>query len=239
MVISVVDCKLIFCDLSDLKLHKSNKVTSACQKLIKEDKVIVFFLKGALTNDLKKFLKKSCNYIICGNGAEIYDCKNDEVIYEKIIDNEIILKIVRYCQDLKIDMLLCNDTEKYEVDELSDEELLKKHFNSLELFSDNYDRMLVIKNVFKEKFSQVAVVNEDLVYGDKKNGRYNRLVVSRDATKRKGLIALLDYLGLVENKVLLVGKKFDYNILNEYKIRILENDEDLGLTLEKIQGSGY
>ena len=42
------------------------------------------------------------NYLIAGNGASIYDIKNDNFIYERYIEKEKTLKILKICKDNSI-----------------------------------------------------------------------------------------------------------------------------------------
>ena len=42
------------------------------------------------------------NFLIAGNGANVYSIKDDKIIYEKYIDKEKVLKILKICKDNSI-----------------------------------------------------------------------------------------------------------------------------------------
>ena len=42
------------------------------------------------------------NYVISGNGAELYDLKNYQVIYQKFINKERLLEILKFCEENSI-----------------------------------------------------------------------------------------------------------------------------------------
>lgn len=42
------------------------------------------------------------NYVICGNGAIAYDLKNQETIYENLLDKKKILQLIKVCEENSI-----------------------------------------------------------------------------------------------------------------------------------------
>lgn len=42
------------------------------------------------------------NYVICGNGSVLYDLKNGQVLYNKFIDKQKALKIIKICEENSI-----------------------------------------------------------------------------------------------------------------------------------------
>ena len=42
------------------------------------------------------------NYIICGNGAITYDIQNEEIIYNRFLEKNKVLQIIRICEENSI-----------------------------------------------------------------------------------------------------------------------------------------
>ena len=82
-----------------------------------------------------------------------------------------------------------------DIDELLD----KTQINQIIILSSNFDRMLVLPNMFKEKFPSLKVVHSSigLIEEKREPGKeyYHDLVLENTA-KSTGIVELLDYLGI-------------------------------------------
>ena len=99
--------KLVAVDLDGTMLNSYGMVTDNTKNVIK--KVIsngtdVIIASGRPIDSIKTIAKEigSENYFIAGNGALIYDIKNDEVIYEKFMTKEKVLEVIKICEENSI-----------------------------------------------------------------------------------------------------------------------------------------
>ena len=84
--------------------------------------------------------------------------------------------------------------------------------NQLVILSDNYDRMLVIPHMFKEKFPNLKVVHSSIGLIEEKrvkNKEYYHDLVLENTAKSTGLVEMLDYLNISADDVIAVGNGYD------------------------------
>ena len=83
---------------------------------------------------------------------------------------------------------------------------------SLNLFSDNFSRMLTIKDLFKETIPSVSIVNSssNLSNGKMEEGKvYFHDIVLANTTKSTGILETMDYLGLINDEVMVIGDNYN------------------------------
>ncbi len=108
--------KLIAIDLDGTLLNSYGQISSKNKKAIKKAKdngIEVIIASGRHITSVKSFAKEiNCeNYSICGNGAILYDMKNDEILYNKFIAKEKILEIIEICEQNSIYYNIYTETE--------------------------------------------------------------------------------------------------------------------------------
>lgn len=108
--------KLIAIDLDGTLLNSYGKISNKNKNAIKKAKengTQVIIASGRHITSVKSFAKEinSENYSICGNGAILYDMKNDEILYNKFIDKEKILEIINVCEQNSIYYNIYTETE--------------------------------------------------------------------------------------------------------------------------------
>lgn len=99
--------KLIAVDLDGTLLNSYGKISNKNKNAIKKAKengTEVIIASGRHITSVKSFAKEidSESYSICGNGAILYDMKNDQILYNKFIDKEKILEIIDVCEQNSI-----------------------------------------------------------------------------------------------------------------------------------------
>ena len=99
--------KLVAVDLDGTMLNSYGMVTDNTKNVIKKVKsngTDVIIASGRPIDSIKTIAKEigSENYFIAGNGALIYDIKNDEVIYEKFMTKEKVLEVIKICEENSI-----------------------------------------------------------------------------------------------------------------------------------------
>ena len=99
--------KLVAIDLDGTLLNSYSQVSEIDKQAIKEAKekgIQIILCSGRNPISVKSIASELGlnNYIVCGNGSMIYDLKEDKIIYNKFIDKEKVLKIVKICEENSI-----------------------------------------------------------------------------------------------------------------------------------------
>ena len=162
--------KLVVIDLDGTMLNSYGVVKNETKEVIKKvekqgEEVVV--ASGRPIDSIKEIAKEieSKNYFIAGNGAIIYDIKNDEIIYEKTLSKEKVLEIIKICEDNSISYNIYTENEilatslKYNVlyyhkENLKKEESKKTKIN---LVKNMYE---YIQNKEDVKFLKITICDE-------------------------------------------------------------------------------
>lgn len=99
--------KLVAIDLDGTMLNSYGEVTENTKRVIKETMkkgVEVIIASGRTMDSIKSIAQEieSNKYMIAGNGAIVYDIKNQKIIYEKYIPKSKALDIIKICDDNSI-----------------------------------------------------------------------------------------------------------------------------------------
>ena len=162
--------KLVVIDLDGTMLNSYGVVTNETKEVIKKVEkqgVEVVIASGRPIDSIKEIAKEieSKNYFIAGNGAIIYDIKNDEIIYEKTLSKEKVLEIIKICEENSISYNIYTENEilatslKYNVlyyhkENLKKEESKKTKIN---LVKNMYE---YIQNKEDVKFLKITICDE-------------------------------------------------------------------------------
>lgn len=225
-----MEAKCVFIDIDDT-LNPSNGHVSSYTKdvmtRLKEKGIIVIVDTGRSAKYAIEKAKEAnlSNYIISSNGAEVYDYVNDVIIFQQSIPDEIVKKVYRYCQRMGLTLILNTlfnryinkkdykyNNEPVEYFSNIDEVLEDNSINQLVILSNNYDRMLVIPNMFKEKFPNLKVVHSSISLIEErriKNKEYYHDLVLENTAKSTGLVEILDYLNISADDVIAIGNGYD------------------------------
>ena len=144
--------KLIAIDLDGTMLNSYGMVTENTKNTIKEIEkqgIEVIIASGRPIDSIKEIAKEieSQNYFIAGNGAIIYDIKNDEIIYEKTLSKEKVLEIIKICEENSISYNVYTEKEilaaslKYNV--------LYYHKENLKKEESKRTKINIVKNMYE------------------------------------------------------------------------------------------
>ena len=162
--------KLITVDLDGTMLNSYGIVTENTKNVIKN--VInkgtdVIIASGRPIDSIKTIAKEigSENYFIAGNGALVYDIKNDEVVYEKYMPKEKVLEIIKICEENSItynvytDETILATSLKYNVLYYHKENLKKEEDKktNISIVKDMYD---YVKNMNNAKFLKITICDD-------------------------------------------------------------------------------
>ena len=222
--------KIVFVDIDDT-LNPSNgevsKHTKDIMTKLKKKGILVVVNSGRSTKyAIEKSMEANLsNYVISSNGAEVYDYHNDIVIFEQPIPKKTIKDIYKYCEKMNLTLILNSiknrfinikdynyNTEPAIYFEDINEVLDNNNINQLIVLSKNFDRMLVIPNMFKEEFPNLKVVHSSvgLIEDRRVKGKeyYHDLVLENTA-KSTGIVELLDYLHIDPEEAIAIGNGYD------------------------------
>lgn len=99
--------KLVTVDLDGTLLNSYGDVTEYTKQVINkvQDKGVEIMIASGRPIDSIKTIAEEINstkYFIAGNGAIIYDIKNDKIIYEKYIPRSKVFEIAKVCEENNI-----------------------------------------------------------------------------------------------------------------------------------------
>ncbi len=226
----IMQAKCVFIDIDDT-LNVSNgsvsEYTRDVMTRLKDKGIIVVANTGRSAKYAVEKAKEAnlSNYVISSNGAEVYDYENDIVLFQQVIPADTIREVYEYCKQTELTLILNTMLKRYTnnkdynynnepviyVEDL-DEIISNNKISQLVILSKNYDRMLVIPNMFKEKFSNLKVVHSSVAIVEERRqvGKeyYHDLVVESTA-KSTGIVELLDYLKIKSKDAIAVGNGYD------------------------------
>ena len=162
--------KLVAIDLDGTMLNSYGMVTENTKKAIKDTinkGTEVIIASGRPIDSIKTIAKEigTENYFIAGNGALIYDIKKDEIIYEKFMNKQKVLEIIKICEENSIAYNIYTEKTiiakglKYNVLYYYKENLKKEENKktNITIVEDVYE---YIKNLENEKFLKITVCDE-------------------------------------------------------------------------------
>ena len=99
--------KLIAIDLDGTLLNSYGEVTKENKQAIQNaisNGIEVVLASGRPIASVKNLANElnANHYIICGNGAIMYDMQNEEIIYNKFLDKSKVLQIIKICEENSI-----------------------------------------------------------------------------------------------------------------------------------------
>ena len=162
--------KLVAIDLDGTMLNSYGMVTENTKQAIKNTinkGTEVIIASGRPIDSIKTIAKEigSENYFIAGNGALIYDIKKDEIIYEKFMNKQKVLEIIKICEENSIAYNIYTEKTiiakglKYNVLYYYKENLKKEENKktNITIVEDVYE---YIKSLESEKFLKITVCDE-------------------------------------------------------------------------------
>ena len=99
--------KMVAIDLDGTMLNSYGEITEHTRRVLKQTSqkgIEVVIASGRSIDSIKSIAEdiESSKYIIAGNGAVVYDRKNDKILYEKYIQKSKALEIIKLCEENSI-----------------------------------------------------------------------------------------------------------------------------------------
>ena len=163
--------KLVAIDLDGTLLNSYGAVTQNTINTIKkviENGVEVVIASGRPIDSIKTIAKEigSEKYFIGGNGAIVYDIKNEKPIYERYMNKEKVLEIIKICEENSIsynvytNQTILATSLKYNV-LYYHKENLKKEENKKTNINIVKDMYQYVKEMNEEKFLKITICDEN------------------------------------------------------------------------------
>ena len=162
--------KLVAIDLDGTMLDSFGQVTKNTKKVIQktiEKGTDVIIASGRPIDSIKTIAKEigSNKYFIAGNGALIYDIQKDEILYEKYMNKQKVLEIIKICEENSIaynvytDKTILATSLKYNV--------LYYHKENLKKQEDKRTHINIVENMYEyiqkmkeERFLKITICDD-------------------------------------------------------------------------------
>jgi len=165
--------KLIAVDLDGTLLNSygevSDKNKEAVKKAMKND-IQVVLASGRPLESIRSISLdiEASPYIICGNGAVVYNINTNEIIYENYLDKEKVLKIVKICEENSI---YCSVyTEKNIISKSLNYNVLYYNYENAKKEESKRTHINIVNNMYEyikkldiEKFSKITICDSNKI----------------------------------------------------------------------------
>lgn len=226
-LINILNIKLIFID-SDETLKKndgtiSNRVKKAIEENRKAGNKIIICTARPRYQTLEVMKESgSDSIIVSSNGSEIYDSNDNKIIFNSFVDNDSVIKMVKYAYSKDIRLILTMEDYDYVTKEI-------RNPNQKLLSNSNYIKDLVECNVkqcmFIDKKSDEIYKIKDILSNDNKlhivdeineNSSYEEKwfsVSNSNCSKGNALKIVSKYLNIpIENTIAIGNDKNDISM---------------------------
>ncbi len=158
--------KLIAIDLDGTLLNSYGEVSKENCEAIKNainNGIEVVIASGRMKGSIISIAEEigATNYIISGNGAILYDNKNDKILYESFLNKEKVLKIIKICEENSI---------YYNI--YTENEVIAKNLNYNVLFY-NYENSKKVE----DKQTKINIIEDVYKYVEKTNANIVKITI--------------------------------------------------------------
>ena len=222
--------KIVFTDIDDTLNPINHKVSTYTKDIIKRVKKLGVKIVANTGRGTTYAIRKSqeaglSEYVVSSNGSEIYNYKTNEKIFARNIPKDTVKQVYEYCNGHDMKIILNSFTnrfmniEKYDYNDDPavyfddiDKILAENEINQIIVLSKNYERMLVLPNVFLDKFPNLKTVHSSIALMEKTpvpNKEYYHDLVLENTSKGTGIVELLDYFNIKPEEAIAIGNGYD------------------------------
>ncbi len=162
--------KLVAIDLDGTLLNPYGEVSEETKetiKMVKNKGVEVVIASGRPIDSIKTIAKEieSDKYFISGNGAILYDVKNNEILYENTLKKSKVLDIIKICEENSIYYNIY--TEKEIIAKGLNFNVLYYYKENLNKDEDNKTHINIIENIYdyisqrEEKILKITICDDN------------------------------------------------------------------------------
>lgn len=163
--------KLVAIDLDGTMLNSYGEISQKTKETLKKciDKGVEIVLASGRPIDSMKAIANEIgdmNYFISGNGALVYDIKNDKIIYKNCLEKEKVLEIIKICEENSIaynvytDKTIITKSLKFNVLYYHKENLKKEESKktNISIVENMYE---YVKEMKEENFLKITICDEN------------------------------------------------------------------------------
>ena len=222
--------KIVFIDIDGTLLNSKREVSKKTIEIIKKCKekgiyIVITSGRSKLETLYYKKLIDASNYIISSNGAEVYDCNKDRVIYNRPIEKNIVMKLYDYAEknndvikliydkNIAVNKIIYNDDINIKKDKSEIKEIIKKH-NIVQcvILNKNINNLYEFKEFFVNNFNNLKIENESKKLknsNEAESDNYYCDVVKKDVSKGNAVEILYKYLNIDISQTAAIGDSFN------------------------------
>ena len=212
--------KIVFIDIDGTLYNSESKVTEKTKEVINkvvDMGVLVVLTSGRCSYNVREIAKLvgTSPYIICSNGAEVYDLENNKPVFKSVLDKRIINEVYDYCEKSDLRIFLNGEFIRYSnaysnhyINKIEDNNIIDEDFTQVVIEGINYNRMLALKGLIQDKYKTIVNVNSSQALKNNtphKGDYYYRDFINEGVSKSCGITELLDYLNISPSEAISIG----------------------------------
>lgn len=210
----------VFIDIDKTLLNSSGKITKntilAIQKA-KEKGIKIIIISGRSRMSAIQFKEFSSGYMVNCNGADIYDCENNEVLFQSVIEPKFCKDLYQIAEDenfvIKLDFGLSRVVnnpeylEDYEIElsENIDEFLMKNKVVQIAICHENLEKIEKLKEHINWN-TNLKVINQFIW---EVNGKvmHSLHITNTGVSKGNAMVGLCKFLKIDLSQTVAIGDK--------------------------------
>lgn len=210
----------IFIDIDGTLLNDKNLVSNRTKNIIHNIVELghqVVLCTGRARIYAERISKEigASSYVISSNGAEIYNYKNNEVIYSSIIAKDVIVNIINEIKNRNAKITLAIDNIEYIIGKKYNyfQEFIPNNYESFLNNHNTKQAMIIAKDNDLEKLRSLISIYDNIEITNKnticeEQGSWFS-IVNRGTSKGQSIKAFCDYFNIPNENVISIGN--DYN----------------------------
>lgn len=144
--------KLVTIDLDGTLLNSYGEISERNKNAIKNavsKGVEIVIASGRPLQSARSFALEAgaSNYVICGNGSLLYNVKNNEILFDKFIERQKVLKIIKICEENSI--FYCLYTENLTISKSLNYNILFYNNENKKMTEDKQTNIKIISDIYK------------------------------------------------------------------------------------------
>ncbi len=144
--------KLVTIDLDGTLLNSYGEISERNKNAIKNavsKGVEIVIASGRPLQSARSFALEAgaSNYAICGNGSLLYNVKNNEILFDKFIERQKVLEIIKICEENSI--FYCLYTENLTISKSLNYNILFYNNENKKMTEDKQTNIKIISNIYK------------------------------------------------------------------------------------------
>lgn len=144
--------KLVTIDLDGTLLNSYGEISERNKNAIKNavsKGVEIVIASGRPLQSARSFALEAgaSNYVICGNGSLLYNVKNNEILFDKFIERQKVLEIIKICEENSI--FYCLYTENLTISKSLNYNILFYNNENKKMTEDKQTNIKIISDIYK------------------------------------------------------------------------------------------